>query len=67
VRVERQVIARERDVGVEQDPQPLLHRWGDRARVEVPEQAVVTEHQLGSGRRRLREQLALRRDPRHHA
>src|SRR3954452_8664701 len=64
MRVERQVVAGERDVGVEQDPQALLHRRPDRARVEIPEQAVVAEHELRAVRGGTLEQLALSRDPR---
>ena len=59
MRVEREVVAGQADVALEQEPQPLPHRGRDRARVEVPEQPVMGHHQLGAEFRRALEQLEM--------
>ena len=62
VRVERQVVGGEADVGREQRPQPLAPR-ADHARiVAVPEQAMVGDDQLRAGLDRALEQLEARGD-----
>ena len=61
VGVERQVVAGQGHVRVEQRPQPALHRRPDRAGVKVPEQPVVTQDQLRALGRRALEQLELGR------
>jgi hypothetical protein len=66
MRVERQVITGERHVVVEQDAQPLLHRRRDRARVKVPEQPVVGDHELRAGLGGALEEIAVGRDARGH-
>jgi hypothetical protein len=48
VRVERQVVGGQRDVPVKQRAQALLHRGRHRPGVEVPEQAVVRQDELGA-------------------
>jgi hypothetical protein len=63
--VEREVVAGKRDVRVEQRLQALLHRLAHHARMEVPEQAVMAEHELGAIRRGPLEQLPLCRHARH--
>jgi hypothetical protein len=64
VRVERQVVARERDVVFEQRPQALGEHGRQPGRVEIPEQAVVDQNELGALRDRPLRQLARRRDAR---
>jgi hypothetical protein len=59
MRVEREVVGGQGDVAVEQEPQPLPHGGRQRARVEVPEQAVVRDHQLRAQPGRMFEQLAM--------
>ena len=46
MRVEREVVRRKRDVGLEERLQPPLHRAVDDPRVGVPEQPVVDDHEL---------------------
>src|SRR5262245_28176532 len=60
--VERQVIAGQRDVVVEQDAEAPLHGRGGGARVEVPEQAVGGAAALRAGNRRPLEQPEVRAD-----
>src|SRR5215211_2426313 len=67
VGVERQVVGRERDVVVEQDAQALPHRERQLARVEVPEEPVVGDHELRPERGRALEQLPVRRHARDDA
>ncbi len=62
MRVERQVIRGEREVGLEQDLQPALQLGVDRAEVRSPEDAVMHEQQLRALGRRELEQLEVRRD-----
>ena len=64
VGVERQVIGRERDVGVEQELQAALEHRVDRAGARPPEQAVVDEQEVGAAAGGKLEQLEVRRDAR---
>jgi hypothetical protein len=67
VRVERQVVGGERDVVAEQRPQPLGQPRRQSDGREVPEQAVVHEHQLAALLDGALDQLALRRHARDDA
>ena len=57
VRIQRQVVGREADVGVEQRAQALAHDPIDHAAVTVPEQPVVYDDQLCPGLRGLLKEL----------
>src|SRR4051812_25806769 len=46
--VERDVVGGEVDVVLEQRAQPLGQHRGEPGRLEIPEQAMVDEHELGS-------------------
>ncbi len=59
VRVERQVVGEQADVGLEQRLQPPCERAVDRSGSRTPEDPVVGEHQLRSLRRRAPEQLEM--------
>ena len=50
VRVEGEVVAGQRQVGVEERLEPAAHAAVDRPRLVVPEQAVVDDDQLRAGR-----------------
>ena len=58
VRVEREVVRRERDVGVDEHLQAPFHRPVDDAGVALPEEAVMDDDHLGFERRRMFEELA---------
>ena len=62
MRVERQVVAGEVDVVLEQRPQAGGEQRRQPGRVEVPEQAVVDEHELGAQLDRPLVQLERRAD-----
>ena len=57
--VERHVVGGQGEVRVEEGSQALLHRGADRARVKIPEQTVVAEHELGVAGGGLGEELEL--------
>ena len=67
VGVERQVVCRERDVGLEEDLQAALEQLVDRAGTLAPEEAVVDEQQVGVLAGRQFEQLGVRRNARGQA
>ena len=48
VGVERQVVGRERQIGVEERAQPPFQLGADHPRVTIPEEPVMNEHQLGA-------------------
>src|SRR5215212_7455646 len=60
------VVRREAHVAIEEKLQPRLELFGHRARALAPEDPVVAEDELGTGRGSVLEQLAVRRDPGDH-
>ena len=66
MRVERQVVGGEVDVVLEQRAQALGQQRRQPGRVELPEQAVVDEHELGAELDRALDQLPPRADARDH-
>ena len=64
MRVERQVVGGEVDVVLEQRPQALGQQRRQPGRVEVPEQAVVDQHELRAELDRALVQLPPRADAR---
>ena len=56
------MVGRERQVCIEQRLQPPSHAPVDRARLVLPQQAVVDEHELRAGCGRPLEELSRRRD-----
>ena len=67
VRVERQVVADEVDVVLEQRPQALGQQRRQPGRVELPEQAVVDQDELRAQLDRALVQFPPRTHPRHHS
>src|SRR5215212_6400739 len=60
------MVRREAHVAIEEKLQPRLELFGHRARALAPEDPVVAEDELGTGRGSVLEQLAVRRDPGDH-
>ena len=67
VRVQREVVAGQRDVVLEQGPQALGEDRREAGRQEVPEQSVVDEHELRPLCHGALDQRALGRDAGHDA
>ena len=63
MRVERQVVRDEAQVGVEEGAQALPHDLADATRILVPEEPVVDENHLRVRLGRALEQLPRGRDP----
>jgi len=66
VRVEREVVRGERDVGAQQRAQARGEGGGEPERAELPEQPVVDEEELGVGRDGPGDELPVRGDARDH-